>query len=349
MAPTGWASAPAGERRLVKSEPAGFAVARENVAPLERNPLHHVDEAQLEKRIDADVTVAADPQIPARGQVIDRPKDAVAEIGLRGRAEADDRARRGEAPRLSGSHVRRMHDAPLRVDPGVLQQPFDRARAAPGDAIVDFLVLFRGVDMDWCADELGARERDDLGELMRRDRSEAVRRHADDLTFLPRQLSDQPQKAAGVVDKAPLCRERRCAAEIRVRIKDRQQRQANARRGRCSANPLGHLPRVGVGSSGGIVIQIVKFADARIAGFQQFDVELRRDGLLFVGPDPLEEAIHFRAPRPEVVRGGSSAFGESRKRPLKGMRMDVWHAGDERPLYALGVRRRGERDSDGAN
>src|SRR5437879_6456317 len=72
----------AGERPLVKTEPAGFAIAHENVAFLEREPLCRVDETQLEKRIDADVTVTADAQVSARGQVVDRREDAVAEIGF---------------------------------------------------------------------------------------------------------------------------------------------------------------------------------------------------------------------------------------------------------------------------
>ena len=96
-------------------------------------------------------------------------------------------------------------------------------------------------------------------------------------------------------------------------------------------------------------MQIMKLADARVAGFQQLDVELRSDGFLFIRPDTLQKAVHFRAPRPEVVRAGSAALGKPRKRALEGVRMHVRHAGDERPLDALGVCRRSERDFDGAN
>ena len=57
---------------------------------------------------------------------------------------------------------------------------------APGEAIVDFLALLRGVDMDRRADELRSREGDDLGELPRRHRAKAMRCHTDRLLPVPR-------------------------------------------------------------------------------------------------------------------------------------------------------------------
>src|SRR5439155_23659398 len=107
----------AGERPLVKTEPAGFAIAHENVAFLEREPLCRVDETQLEKRVDADVTVTADAQVSARGQVVDRREDAVAEIGFGSRAQSDDCSGRGETSRFFQCHIRSMADTALRVDP----------------------------------------------------------------------------------------------------------------------------------------------------------------------------------------------------------------------------------------
>ena len=137
------------------------------------------------------MTVAAYAQFSTGGQIIDRREDAVAEIGFGGRAQSDNCSARGETSCLFRCHVRRMDDTPLRVDPGVFQQPLDRARAAPRETIVDFLALLRGVDMDRRADKLRAREGDDLGELLRRYRAKAMRCDADNLLPVSRQFGNQ--------------------------------------------------------------------------------------------------------------------------------------------------------------
>jgi hypothetical protein len=53
------------------------------------------------------------------------------------------------SPRVSlCRHVRRVDDAPARVDVRVVEQPGDRRRAAPRDALGDFPLLLGGVNVD---------------------------------------------------------------------------------------------------------------------------------------------------------------------------------------------------------
>ena len=47
-----------------------------------------------------------------------------------------------------GIHVGRMDQAPAVIDRRVIQQPGDRARTAPGEAVGNLLLLFGDVDVD---------------------------------------------------------------------------------------------------------------------------------------------------------------------------------------------------------
>ena len=44
--------------------------------------------------------------------------------------------------------MRGVDQAPARVDLRIVEQPFDRPRAGPREAILDFLRLLGGVDVD---------------------------------------------------------------------------------------------------------------------------------------------------------------------------------------------------------
>ncbi len=116
------------------------------------------------------------PNAPPRIGVRACGESAVAEIGLGRRREPRDRAARGEAPRFVGGHVRRVHDAPARIESGVREQPFDRPRAAPRHARGDFAELFRRVNVDR---RLARNQGDDRGELVRRHRAQTVRRDSE--------------------------------------------------------------------------------------------------------------------------------------------------------------------------
>ncbi len=65
------------------------------------------------------------------------------------------------------------------------------------------------------------------------------------------------------------------SAETRMRVEDRQQRQADARLRRRRGDPLRHLADVGVGPAVAVVMQIVELADARETRLQHLGIELR--------------------------------------------------------------------------
>src|SRR3546814_11743293 len=59
----------------------GRFLTRQQRARAVREPLRIFERAKLLRRIDEDVAVGADPEAPTRREIIDRRKDAVAEIG----------------------------------------------------------------------------------------------------------------------------------------------------------------------------------------------------------------------------------------------------------------------------
>src|SRR3546814_5475240 len=58
----------------------GRFLTRQQRARAVREPLRIFERAKLLRRIDEDVAVGADPEAPTRREIIDRRKDAVAEI-----------------------------------------------------------------------------------------------------------------------------------------------------------------------------------------------------------------------------------------------------------------------------
>ena len=129
---------------------------------------------QLARRIQLDVGIAADAVAPARSQIVHPVEDTVAQIGLGQRTQPGDRARRRQRGGLRGQQVRRMHQAPAPVHLLVLQQPFDRPAARPGEAGFDLLHLLGDVDMDRSVRDHPGQRRD----LLRRCRAQAVRGEA---------------------------------------------------------------------------------------------------------------------------------------------------------------------------
>ena len=115
------------------------------------------------------------PKRPPCVEEAARGKHAVAEIGLGDRAKAGDRAARGQAVGLGLGHVGGVDQAPAPVDLGIGEQPFDRPRARPGDAVLDLLHLLGDMDVDRAA----AGQRRNRAELLRRHGAQAVRRDAD--------------------------------------------------------------------------------------------------------------------------------------------------------------------------
>ena len=177
----------------------------------------------------------------------------------------------------------------------------DRAPARPGHAILDFLHLLGGMDVNRPA--FG--ERNDRREFVRCHGAQAVRRDADigagqardGLARGGHQFGELIDRA----DEAALAVMRRGAAEGAVRIETRQQRQADAGGFGSLRNARRHLGGVGVGRAVAIMMQIMEFADAGKPALQHLDIEQRRDASDVVRRHRQREAIHRLAPGPERV------------------------------------------------
>ena len=181
------------------------------------------------------------PQRPSAAGVRDARERAVAEVRLGRRGDARHRTARRERPGLALCHVRRVHEAPARVDAAAREQPFDRALAGPGDAFLDLARLLGDVDVH----RRGRRRRGNHAiELFRRHRAQAVRRDADDRAVGPRgrrDRLDEPRELVGRRDEATLRGRRRRGVEAAVRVVDRQQRDREARATRGREHAPGQL------------------------------------------------------------------------------------------------------------
>ena len=192
------------------------------------------------------------------------------------------------------------------IDIGMVEQPFDRPRARPGDAIVDLTRLFGDVDVDRAGRLASA---DDAREFLRRHRAQRVRRDADDAR---RAIRDQ--RAARVVEQAreavDIIEKRRCPGSAARRRNSHAHRNTGSsvrpmpRVAAAADDALGHLARSGIGRAVGRVMQIMEFADRGKAGLQHLDIERRGDRLDIVGRQRQRETIHRLAPGPEIVGVG---------------------------------------------
>ena len=104
------------------------------------------------------------PMRPPAAMNASRGKRAVAEVRLGRRREARDGAARREPGDFAFRHVRRVNDAPARVDVRLRQQPLDRPHPAPREAVVDLARLLGGVDVDR---RVRRRQSHDLAQLLR--------------------------------------------------------------------------------------------------------------------------------------------------------------------------------------
>ena len=138
----------AGQRRLEQRAARRAAVRRHDVAGAVAQALRIFELPQLLGDADPDIGIGADAEASAALHERGAVEDAVAEIGLGDRAEPGHRAARGEPARLVVGHVRRVDQAPAPVDLGVVEQPFDRPRARPGEAVLDLLHLLGDVHVD---------------------------------------------------------------------------------------------------------------------------------------------------------------------------------------------------------
>ena len=158
--------------------------------------------------------------------------------------------------------MRGMNQAPSLVHRHIIKQPFDRTCPAPSLAIFNFANLFGDMDMNWSlACHIGK-----VAQLVGSDRSQAVRRNADDC--VGKRCHRRPCrfvqscKTVQVVDETALAITRRGSAKTRMCIKDRQEREADpAFRRRCG-DRLREACGIRIAISSGIMVQIMKLSDA---------------------------------------------------------------------------------------
>jgi CDP-diacylglycerol--glycerol-3-phosphate 3-phosphatidyltransferase len=110
-----------------------------------RNPF---DLPQLFQRIDPNVRVGADAEPDPALQQGFQGREAVAEVRLRRRAEADARARVGEQIELVRVRVRPVHDRRSRPEAARVGEQLDRANAVLGDAFLDLPGLLVGMNVE---------------------------------------------------------------------------------------------------------------------------------------------------------------------------------------------------------
>ena len=103
--------------------------------------------AELLERVDAHVRVGADADLdPSLEQAPDR-REAVAEIGLRRRADADPRAGARRSGRAPVARVRRVDDGRARPEASCLGEKLDRPEVVLGEALLDLARLLARVDV----------------------------------------------------------------------------------------------------------------------------------------------------------------------------------------------------------
>ena len=118
------------------------------VAAVMLKPLAIFQQAHLFRRVDQYVGVAADTVIASRVKKAVSRENPVSEVGLRDGTESCHRSAPRHGFGFVVRHVRCMHQTPAIGQWDVIQQPFDRPRAGPGDTVFHFLHLLRNMNMD---------------------------------------------------------------------------------------------------------------------------------------------------------------------------------------------------------
>ena len=296
--------------------------SRHHVARPQRQPLGVLQLPQFHGRADGHIRVGAHAVAPARCQPGGAGEDAVAQIGLRHRAEASGRAARGQPFDLPGSHVGGVDQAPAPVHRRVVQQPFHRAGAAPGQAILHLAHLLGRMDVDRTLGLHGANGQ----QFLRRDGAQAVRGDADGHAVqAPRRLQ-QAGEAVQAGDESALAGGGRHAAEPAMGVKHGEQREPDARGLGGCGDAAAEFGRVGVRAPPRVVVQVVELAHPCEAAFQHFHEGLGRNGLHVVRVHPVEETVHHLTPRPEAVLRRAAGFGQAGQAALEGVAVQVGQA-----------------------
>src|SRR5581483_4311893 len=276
--------------------PDGDHVAAERLAPRRSLEL-----PELFERIDADVRIGADADADAPIAEPLHRREAVAEICLRRRAEADARAGLGEEVELPLARVRGVHDRRMRAEATRARKQLDRPEAMLGEALLDLARLLVRVHVQ--------------RELVRRgvpaDLVEPVGRAGAD------GVGGEPHASARVAQRLDLTQV----------LGDRLLTESRQPSSPVSAEEQ-HLldARLARRLDGGVRLreaEVVELADRRVAGGEHLAVGLRVDGADGLRRLACRLLEHRLAPRPEVA-----ALGAPAERALEGVRVRVDEAGE---------------------
>ena len=111
-------------------------------------PCDALELAKLLERVDADVRVGADRDRDTPLEQRRAGGEAVSEIGLGRRAEADRAAVRGEEVELGVVRVGAVHDRRPLAEAAAAREQLDRPQPVLGEALLDLAWLLVGVDVE---------------------------------------------------------------------------------------------------------------------------------------------------------------------------------------------------------
>jgi len=290
-----------------------------HVAMTRNQALAIFEPAKLFHRRHGNVRVRADAQRATRIDEGGQREQSIAEIGFRRRAQPGDRAAFGQAVGLVRREVCRVDQGPARVDVRVVEQPFDRARAAYGEAVLHFANLFGDMNMDGQFAAHTAGQQGTHGVF--RYRAQRMQRDAQPqhVVLHRREALEQGYVLADVVAKALLPLGQRTSVEATGHVEHRQQGQADAGFFCRLDQRQRHRGGLGVVDAPRAVVQIVELTDLRVTRFHHLDIELGGDGLEVVRVDGFGKGVHRLAPRPEAVFARTAPLRQARHRPLEGV------------------------------
>ena len=289
--------------------------------------------------IQQDVRVAANSKSTALREERRGRKDAISKARLRYRAQADDGAACRHPPHLRLRDMGGMYQAPALIGRLRLEQPLDRAAAAPGDAVLDLLRLLGNMDVN----DAAVGELRDCVELFRGNGAQAVRSYADGCAverahrFATR--LDDAREALRIIDEAALARGRLPAAKAAVRVKHRQQRKSNPRVRGGRHDSSGELCGIGERDAASVLVEVMEFPDMGKARLEHLGVGERSDRFQLIRVHALHELVHELAPGPEAVIGRTTALCQPGEAALEGVAVHIGKPREADGMPLVPVRR----------
>ncbi|MCY1237983.1 hypothetical protein D9M72_507010 [compost metagenome] len=231
--------------------------------------------------------------------------------------------------------MRGVDCAPALVDGHFVKQPLNRTTATPGEAVVDFLGLFGDMDMDRTTYR---RCIEDRAHLLGRRRTQRMNGIAERVTGLAAERLEALQKrkeTIRIMQEGPLPGIRRNAAEIGMRVENRQMGEADAGRAGGRENTQRHFCCVGIGRAISLMVQVVELGDVAETALQHLHIELGGDRLDIIRVHQPDGTVHFFPPGPEAVVAAAGDLGEARHGALEGVGMQVGDGGNQRTSDAF--------------